>query len=276
MKAIKQFQVRGIPGEVSRVEIAGRTIDYWAPASGSDSLLIAHDGQNVFDGKTSTHRRRTWELGQSVNRVSHDLGITPPALIAVWNGNSKADPWARVKELSPEKVFKNNVRPVSDSVIPITPDDLYGDRYLTQIFTQYIPEILDEVNVRTTPERTAMIGSSMGGLCTLNALAEHHDKFHTALSLSTHWVIGGDPLVDALIGNLPRPDNYRVYMSRGTKGLDAQYQPFQERADLKMQEKGYRLNHDFISRVHHRTGHNEKSWASFIDEPISFWLRSLL
>jgi hypothetical protein len=64
-------------------------------------------------------------------------------------------------------------------------------------------------------------------------------------------------------------------MSHGTKGLDAEYGPFQKRADELAQSNGYRTGHDFFSKVHVRTGHNEKSWASYIDEPISFWLEGL-
>ena len=76
-----------------------------------------------------------------------------------------------------------------------------------------------------------MIGSSMGGLSTLYALAEHSDKFHTALALSTHWSLGGIPLVEALIKELPATGIHNIYMSRGTKGLDADYEPFQLHAD---------------------------------------------
>ena len=83
MELIKRYQVRGVPGEVSRVNFAGRTVDYWIPRGTTQHLLIAHDGQNVFDGKTSTHRRSTWEMAQSAIRVSEQLGITPPAIIAV-------------------------------------------------------------------------------------------------------------------------------------------------------------------------------------------------
>ena len=133
MKAIKQFQVRGIPGEVSRISIGDRIIDYWAPKTPTDSLLLAHDGQNVFDGKTSTHRRKTWEIGQSVNRVSAELGNTPPAVIAIWNGNTKADPYARIKELAPEKVLRGGVKVIVSDVIPVTVDQLYGDQYLKEI-----------------------------------------------------------------------------------------------------------------------------------------------
>jgi hypothetical protein len=65
-------------------------------------------------------------------------------------------------------------------------------------------------------------------------------------------------------------------MSHGTKGIDAFYEPFQKRADELMLKKGYRQGADMLSRVHVRTGHSEKSWASYIDEPISFWLKKAL
>jgi hypothetical protein len=42
-----------------------------------------------------------------------------------------------------------------------------------------------------------------------------------------------------------------------------------------MLKKGYRQGADMLSRVHVRTGHNEKAWASYIDEPISFWLKKV-
>jgi len=275
MKSIKSFQVRGIPGEVHRIAIGPRIIDYWQPKKATDRLLIAHDGQNIFDGKTSTHRRSTWEIGQSVNRVSREIGMTPPAVIAIWNGSTKEDPWARFRELSPEKVFRGGVKPIIGDDIPFSLDQLCGDEYLNQIFRKQVPQILNHLDLEVTPARTAMIGSSMGGLATLYAMAEHGDKFHTALALSTHWPIGADALVDALIGNLPAPTSHKVFMSHGTKGADKNYGPFQKRADSAMINKGYRIGHDFLSQVYPRSGHNERSWASYIDVPISFWLKSL-
>ena len=75
MQEIKRFQVRGVPGEVVRARFGSRTVDYWIPNGGTDRLLIAHDGQNVFDGKTSTHRGQTWKMAQAALHVSEDLGI---------------------------------------------------------------------------------------------------------------------------------------------------------------------------------------------------------
>ena len=52
MREIKRYQVRGVPEEVIRADFDGRIIDYWQPRGGSEHLLIAHDGQNVFDGRS--------------------------------------------------------------------------------------------------------------------------------------------------------------------------------------------------------------------------------
>jgi hypothetical protein len=101
MELVKRYQIRGVPGEVSRFDFDGRTVELWAPQEPSSHLLIAHDGQNVFDGKTSTFRGKTWEMAQHGFKVSHEFGITPPVIIAVWHGSTKADPMGRAKDLSP-------------------------------------------------------------------------------------------------------------------------------------------------------------------------------
>jgi hypothetical protein len=212
-------------------------------------------------------------MGQSVNRVSAELGLTPPAVIAVWNGNSKEKPFARLRELAPEKIFRGGVKVITNDSLPVTVDELYGDQYLDEIFAKIIPQLTKVLDIDAAPENTAMIGSSMAGLCTLNAVAEYSDVFHTALSLSTHWPLGGYPLVDALIGNLPSPGTHRIWMSHGTKSLDAAYAPFQVYADQLMHERGYDAS-NFTSRVYPRSGHNESSWAKYLDQPMSFWLGS--
>ncbi len=272
MRAIKQFQIRGVSGHVSRVEIAGRTIDFWAPAHRTDHLLITHDGQNIFDPRTSTHRGKTWEAAQSAIRVSALQSMTPPAIIAIWNGNTKADPWRRVLELSPQQIFESGVKPLIDPSIPLTVQDLCGDSYLDSVFNNYVPKILTELGLSIAPENTALMGSSMGALSTLYAAAHYGDRFTTSLALSTHWTLAGIPLVDAIINSIPDPRKHRVWMSHGSKGLDRDYGPFQLRANELMEEKGFTVGENFESRVYSRSGHNEKSWAKYLDSPMEFWL----
>lgn len=274
MELIKRYQVRGVSGEVSRVQIEGRTVDYWIPKSTPQHLLIAHDGQNVFDGKTSTHRRSTWEMAQSASRVSEQLGITPPAIIAIFHSGSKKDPHGRAKDLSPQRFFQEDVVVNSANVVKADLEHLRGDNYLNLIFDQIVPEITQAYELDIPVSNRAMIGSSMGGLSTLYAGIQRPEQVSALLALSPHWTIGGNRLVERTIEELPKPGNHKIWMSRGTKSLDADYKPFQEYADRLMKEKGYRVGHDFVTKVYEKTSHNERSWASYLDQVMKFWLNS--
>jgi predicted alpha/beta superfamily hydrolase len=272
MELIKRYQVRGVPGEVSRVSFTGRIVDFWVPRGATQHLLIAHDGQNVFDGKTSTHRRSTWEMAQSAIRVSEHLGITPPTIIAIWHGGSKQDVHGRAKDLSPQRFFQEDVVVNLANVVKADLVHLRGDQYLNTIFDQIVPEILDAYELEIPVSNRAIIGSSMGGLSTLYAGIQRPEQMSALLALSPHWSIGGDRLVERTIEELPKPGTHKVWMSRGTKSLDADYKPYQELADRLMKEKGYRIGHDFITKVYEKSSHNERSWASYLDQVIKFWL----
>jgi len=272
MELIKRYQIRGVPGEVSRFDFAGRTVEMWAPQEPSSHLLIAHDGQNIFDGKTSTIRGKTWEMAQHAFKVSHEVGITPPVIIAVWHSSSKADPMGRAKDLSPQQFFQDGVPVNYPNITEADLTHLHGDKYLESFFNTYVPQLLKSLQLEISADNTALIGSSMGGLSTLYATFKHPDKFKTALALSPHWIIGGDALVHRTVKELPIPGSHKIWMSRGTKALDAQYEPFQDLADELMLQKGYRSDVDFISKVYKKTGHNEASWASYLDQPLRFWL----
>ena len=274
MELIKRYQVRGVPGEVHRVSIAGRTVDYWVPKSPTSHLLIAHDGQNVFDGKTSTHRRSTWEMAQSSIRISEQLGITPPAIIAIFHSGSKQDVHGRAKDLSPQRFFQEDVAVNSANVVKADLAHLHGDKYLNTIFDEIVPAILTAYELEIPVANRAMIGSSMGGLSTLYAGIQRPEAMSALLALSPHWTIGGNRLVERTIAELPNPGAHKIWMSRGTKSLDADYKPFQDYADRLMQEKGYRIGHDFVSKVYEKSSHNERSWASYLDQVLKFWLNS--
>ena len=273
MELVKRYQIRGVPGEVSRFDFDGRIVELWVPQEPSSHLLVAHDGQNVFDGKSSTHRGKTWEMAQHAFKVSHEFGYVPPVIIAVWHSSSKSDPMGRAKDLSPQRYFLDGV-PVNYA--KFSSDDLVhlrGDNYLANIFNIYVPQLLKTLGLDISANNTALIGSSMGGLSTLYAAHMLPDKFKTALALSPHWVIGGEALVNRTISGLPNPGSHKIWMSRGTKALDAQYEPFQNLADELMLEKGYRTDLDFMTKVFKKTGHNESSWASYLDQPLRFWLK---
>lgn len=264
MQEIKRYQVRGVPGEVTRVQFDSRIVDFWIPKQGTDRLLIAHDGQNVFDGKTSSHRGQTWKMAQSAIHVSQEIGIVPPAIIAVWHSSTKDDPWGRAKDLAPQSFFTKDTTIDPRWRLNDLELVLHSDSYLTQIFQEIVPTIFST----HSPAKTAVIGSSMGGLATLYAAIKHPDKFETALALSPHWIISDQNFAKAMVEELPL--THKIWMSHGDKGLDKEYPPLQNYVDQLMRDRGFAEN--YVTKVYQRSGHNERSWARYLNEPLRFWL----
>ena len=264
MQQIKRYQVRGVPGEVVRTRFDDRIVDHWSPRGGSDHLLIAHDGQNVFDGTTSTHRRQTWKMAQSAIDVAVEQGVKPPTIIAIWHSSTKENPWGRAKDLAPQKFFNSDTFVDPRWAIKDPSIVLHSDAYLNLIFDQIVPAIHGQY----TPEKTAVIGSSMGGLATLYAAIQHPEKFTTALALSPHWIISDENFARSMVEALPL--THKIWMSRGDKGLDKEYPPLQNYVDSLMRSRGFTTNYE--SKVYKRSGHNERSWAKYLQDPLRFWL----
>lgn len=264
MQEVKRYQVRGVPGEVVRAQFDSRIVDYWIPRGGTEHLLIAHDGQNVFDGKTSTHRDQTWKMAQSAIDVSNRLGIAPPAIIAVFHSGSKSNPWGRARDLAPQDFFASKEYIDPRWQVPDPTFAPESNEYLEQIFTEIVPTIADFYQ----PSKTAVIGSSMGALATLYAAIKHPTSFNTALALSPHWTISDEKFARAMVESIPA--THKVWMSRGDKGLDKEYPPLQNFVDQLMQQRGF--GEQYLSKAYKRSGHNERSWAKYLHEPLNFWL----
>eukprot|EP01037_Dinobryon_pediforme_P001120 gene1119-1134_t len=278
MEILKKYQVRGAPGQVRRTNFDGRTVDFWAPPRPTPYLLVTHDGQNIFDKATST-RHRTWELAGAANKVAEDFGTTPPVIIAVFHSSGPSDPYGRGKDLAPQDVFTDGVEPVvNHSGIWPTPTPTYplselrGNQYLSQIAHSIIPSICEYVGHELVPAQTAILGASMGGLAALNGMARYPEIFETALSFSPHWTVGREPLVQRLMSALPRAGQHAIWMSRGTKSHDAKYGPFQELANSYAVAAGYRYGSDLATPIFNRTTHNERSWSSYVNQALRFWI----
>lgn len=266
-----EFFVRGVREPVRRLRIADRWVDVWMPSVRPSGLIIAHDGQNVFDDRAATHHQ-TWNAARAAVRTARLLGVRPPAVVGVWNGSTIDRPYQRGFELAPQKVIAGGM-----SIDPrvagwFDASRVEGDRYLEEIADRIVPAAKHLIGGDVP---VAMMGSSMGGLATIYALGERPDVFGCGLAFSVHWPFAGNPLVDGLVDRLPDPGRIRLWMQNGTGGLDASYAPFQQRADARLLARGYRPGSDFVSRVLRRSGHNEWSWAKRLPDAISWWLRAL-
>jgi enterochelin esterase-like enzyme len=148
---------------------------------------------------------------------------------------------------------------------------LDGNAYIDDVVKNMLPTLDQRYGVKLDMSRTAIAGSSMGGLASLYAMGRYPNVFGAALAYSTHWPIGGDELVDWLIDHLPADGKHMVWTDRGDLDLDATYESFHERAIARLEARGFKRDRDFIARVEHGTGHCEDHWARRVEVPINWW-----
>ncbi|CAF0987814.1 unnamed protein product [Rotaria sp. Silwood1] len=114
-------------------------------------VVYAHDGQNLFDVSTSFSGE--WGIDESLDTLSQELIV-----IGIDNGGSE-----RINELTP---FSNTN---------------YGggqaDNYLNFIVEKLRPYINSHFRTKPERENTAILGSSLGGLCSFYAAVRHEDIF---------------------------------------------------------------------------------------------------
>jgi predicted alpha/beta superfamily hydrolase len=268
---VHEYVVRGVREPVRRMRVGERWIDAWIPDTAPSGLIIAHDGQNIFDDRAAMHHQ-TWDAARAAIRAAHLVGVAPPAVVGVWNGNTAERPTQRGFELAPQKVMSAAMTIDPRVAGWFDESRMCGDEYLAEVSDVIVPAMKSLIG-NDIP--VVMMGSSMGALATIYALGERPDVFGCGLAFSVHWPFAGDALVDGLIDRLPAPGRVRLWMQNGTGGLDASYAPFQQRADARLAARGYRPGRDFESRVLRRSGHNEWSWAKRLPDSISWWLRGL-
>jgi len=279
---IEEFQVRGVAGTVKKVRFGTRTVDYWAPAKPGSRIIVAHDGQNVLDKRNigiNPHQRATWELAQSAVKVAERNNEIPPTIICVYHTPYLEDTLGRLKEYTPAKYMSQ----ISDWMIESYGlyqvkveeflKELNADDLLDQITDEIVPEITAQLGQEIEPSKTAILGASMGGLAAIYGVIRKPDFFHTALSFSPHWVIGGDSLAKKMMQDFPLPGQHKLWMSRGTKGLDALYENSQNKANILIRNRGYKDNSDLVTRTLTNGAHSNATWARYVPSALEFWMK---
>ena len=111
----------------------------------------------------------------------------------------------------------------------------------------------------------------MGGLISAYAISEYPNIFGGAACLSTHWPALDGVFIEYLKNNLPNPENHKIYFDFGTKGLDANYEPYQLEVDLLMSKNGYIEGKNWITKKFVGEDHNENFWRKRFHYPLKFF-----
>jgi len=252
--------------------VAPRTVTVWLPPDYQSEpdrryrVIYAHDGQNLFDPKTS-YIGVDWGLHEALGRLQAEGVDCGTLVVGIWNTPK------RYREYDPRKVFEEYLtRPEQIKYawkygLPL------GDSYLKFIIQELKPFIDKRFRTRSTQNAAFLLGSSMGGIISAYAMCEDPEVFGAAACLSTHWPAGNGAMVAYLADHLPDPNNHRFYFDYGTETIDAQYEPFQCRVDEILRRRGYLEGDNWVTQKFPGADHSERAWRQRLDIPLRFLLR---
>lgn len=252
--------------------VTSRPVDVWCPSAGGTApairypVIYMHDGQNLFDPALS-FIGVDWGMDEAVTRLIRESGRPGAIIVGVWNSP------LRVREYMPRKpLFTPRGRPLLPRFIEQAGGEPLSESYLKFLVEELKPFI--DATYPTLPgsSHTFLMGSSMGGLISLDALIEYPDLFGGAGCLSTHWPAGEEALVDWLGASLPQAGRHRLYFDFGTETLDATYEPYQRRMDEWLKAAGYEAGRDWLTRKFDGAEHSERAWRARVHIPLAFLL----
>ena len=271
--------------------ISARTVSVWLPpgydaARTPHAVLYMHDGRNLFDPATAM-RGETWGVAAHVATLIQAGKMRPTIVVGIDHG---AHRWQEYVPAAPMRDMPAELQQLARGNATVAGSgEAQSDAYLRFLTGELKPFI--DSHYRTAPQRehTAVMGSSMGGLVSLYALAAYPQTFGAAGCLSTHWPMTTnasllyprpDPSISMfaaayrqwLSSALPAAGTHRLYFDHGTVNLDALYAPYQQQVDALLANKGYHRGHDWLTEVIEGADHNEAAWRARLALPLQFLL----
>ncbi len=137
-----------------------------------------------------------------------------------------------------------------------------SDSYIRFLVEELRPHILRHYRVSKRPERTAIMGASLGGLISTYTAFKRPEVFGLSAAQSPAYWWANDSLI-TMIATAPRK-NVKFYIDTGTLH-DAQDKSLQMKSI--MEKKGYIVHYE-----EHPEGHNWANWRARISHIVEyFW-----
>ncbi len=212
-------------------------------------VLYAHDGQNLWDDPTEPFGHGGWQLNATADRLIAEGKVRP--FIAVGIPNSPE----RMKEYGP-----------GGSIV----DDA-DHAYLRYMLSDVRPLVDQRFRTSNSPKDTAIMGSSMGGIISLQAALLHPDVFGAAACLSPAFQFkdaDGKTYSDLVekVGYAP----VRLYIDHGTAGTMQDGAPATEAMVKLLRKTGWQDGRDLEYFVDTGADHNERAWRARLERPLQF------
>jgi predicted alpha/beta superfamily hydrolase len=244
---LRQFQSRFLPD--------ARDIEVYLPEAYTNEparrfpVFYLHDGQNLFDGRTSYIPDHTWQAHTTADRLTREGLVEPVILVGINNTGLR-----RMAEYTPSR----------DPGLRGGDGDLYG-----RMLVEELKPCIDR-EFRTLPDaaNTALGGSSLGGLISLYLGFTYPEVFSklAVISPSVWW--NDRAILRTVSAGHTRP-GLRIWLDMGTaEGLR-----HLRDADLlhrRLVQGGWRDGLDLFYLRVPGGQHNEDAWAARFDRVLRF------
>jgi enterochelin esterase-like enzyme len=163
-------------------------------------VLYLHDGQNVFSsaGTNIAFGWGSWELDKTVDELSRAGKMREIIMVAVDNSFARYEEYCgrhRAAGATTNTAFEN---------------------YAALLLTELKPRIDREFRTLPDAAHTAVMGSSMGGICSLALAWKHPEIFGGAASLSGAFQVEQTNFLNGVLKEFHgQPKPIRVYLDSG-------------------------------------------------------------
>ncbi len=212
-------------------------------------VLYLHDGQNLFDGRTSYIAGRTWNAHTTADRLMDQGEIEPLILVGIANTGLR-----RMAEYTPTRDYKMGGGE--------------GRSYGRLLIEELKPLIDRSYRTSRGPENTGVGGSSLGGLISLYLGFAHPEVFGKVAVMSPSLWWDHRSILNAINDQATKPD-LRIWLDMGTaEGLrHLRDTDMLERILLK---RGWRSGIDLNYVKAQGAVHDEQAWSERFGDVLRF------
>lgn len=219
---------------------SNRFIRVYLPPGYNDSptkrfpVLYVHDGQNAFTsaGPHAAFGWGNWQLDKTADHLIAENKIRPLIIVAI--------------DCSPSR-YREYRGPIAPGL-----DNRAYERYARFLIEELKPRIDRDYRTLASSEYTALLGSSMGGICSLSLAWENADTFGMAASLSGAFQVEKQFFLQSVLSaRNAKKKPLRIYLDSGTCDYTGGDDGLKhtEAVALQLQNLGWKAGSDLLHHI---------------------------
>eukprot|EP01031_Cornospumella_fuschlensis_P036248 gene36248-43972_t len=214
------------------------------------NVLVMHDGQNLFDPKTSAFGT-AWMCQDTVDSLIVQGKMDEVVIIGPYNTPDRINEYTYIYDPSEEAGGK-------------------GDMYLDFVQNTLLPQSLTNYRIAITRDKLGILGSSLGGLISCYAGWTRPSVYgKVGCMSSSFWWDANDYQKNVITASFPK-DKPIFYMDSGTRGGEESCAVYTAQIYDYYVAGGYIAEKEVMKYVDQGAEHNEESWGGRFYVPMQF------